>query len=99
MKSLWILILGVLALSAPSRANTAVELVGRVTGTNLTTGPWSGVRAGEYLVMTYQVEDNGTIVPPNVSLCGFGMRRFAVIPGTLHVTVHGVTMDAPFVAG
>jgi subtilisin-like proprotein convertase family protein len=100
MNTRFLLILSVLALLAvQARASTVVEVVGRVVGTYLNTGPWVAVRPGELVYMTYQVVDGGTIVPPGSSNCGFGLRDFALIPGTFHTTVHNVAMDAPLVAG
>jgi subtilisin-like proprotein convertase family protein len=93
-----LVMLSVLGLAASmAHATTVVEVIGRVAGAGQTTGPWAGVRVGEYLHMTYEVVDNGITVPG--SSCGSGMRRFALVPGTYHATIHGVQMDAPLVAG
>src|SRR5882724_7821871 len=98
MKTKLLLILSMLALLAlPARASTVVEVVGRVSGTNLSTGPWAGIRAGELLYMTYEVVDGGT-VPPGSS-CGANLRQYTLVPGSLHATVHSVRLDAPLVAG
>src|SRR3954470_935573 len=97
MVPLAILILCMAAVFAgPARATTVVEVLGRVTGTNLNSGPWAGVRAGEYFQMTFEAVDNGTIVQGG---CGVGMRRFALVPGSFHSTIHSVRMDAPLAAG
>src|SRR5262245_47896571 len=82
-------------LAGPARATTVVEVLGRVTGTSLNSGPWSGVRAGEFFHMTFEVVDNGTIVQ---GACGVGMRHFALVPGSFHCTIHNQRMDAPIAA-
>jgi subtilisin-like proprotein convertase family protein len=97
MKSIVLVILSVLGLAAWSaRASTVVEVLGRVAGANATSGPWAGTRVGEYLHMTFEV-NNGVNVPG--SSCGSNMQRFALVQGTLHATVHGVQMDAPLALG
>jgi subtilisin-like proprotein convertase family protein len=52
---------------------------------------------GEFFYVTYQVVDTWT-TPPG-STCGTNYRHYSLIPGSLHGTVHGVTLDAPYVAG
>jgi subtilisin-like proprotein convertase family protein len=84
-----------LLLTSAARATTVVEILGRVTGTNLNSGPWVGVRAGEYFLMTFECVDGGTIVQGG---CGVGMRRFALVPGSFHATTHNQRMDAPLAA-
>jgi subtilisin-like proprotein convertase family protein len=98
MQSRILIFLGLLAILAlPAQGNTVVEVVGRVNGTNLNSGPWAGVRPGEYFYMTFEVLDTGS-TPPG-STCGTGLRQYTLTAGSLHATVHGVYMDAPLVGG
>jgi subtilisin-like proprotein convertase family protein len=96
MKLRILLVLSLLALAAlPARANTVVEVLGRVSGTNLTSGPWAAAHVGEYFYLTYQLVSNGT----PTGACGANDRHYSLIPGSFHATVHGVTLDAPYVSG
>src|SRR5262249_60972972 len=85
MRRILVLMIGAAALLAgPARATTLVEVLGRVAGTSLNNGAWSGVRAGEVFNMTFEGVGNGTIV--GGSTAGRGVRALARVPGSVPPT-------------
>jgi subtilisin-like proprotein convertase family protein len=53
----------VIGFASTSIADTTVEAVGRVGAANISTGPWAGARAGEFVHLKYDVNDTPQTVP------------------------------------
>ena len=87
-------LIGLVALAAacsPALANITVEATGRITGgslsqcgNGLTPCPWDGIRAGEFVHMTFEMTEPGTVLTtyPNGDI-----RRSEFVPGTFRISI------------